>query len=614
MDAGKFHDTGFLNTASCSFAPRSDLRRQVNLPHESRSTSFVGTMSIMYTELDFKMEEPYLGRTTSYTSSHRSTKREILSVSNEQAELQEDLNKISSIRDLFVKQSQALTMMRSEDPTCSHLGGSTSYRSQARSTTSTWAETAASLGSPGLAVGKSFEEKFDVTTEMFNLSSEKPKDGASPTGVTELGIFIRPSLAGIERALDFDDESEDMDSTRLSRPDGSESDIQVAINRLRKEASQIDVIMALDSLKTVEAELVVTTRTLLERSAQVEDLRSQMEKKQETMAGLELERDLYKADAAKLKEDLQNCMDRMLDISTTAGNSFLPATTTEVAPQERWMTPRDKTSRGQYCSKAQSTFPPILHSSYFDARRRCDTREEAKKRLFSYPQTPLGQVIRKPPSKSGTSAAISSYTGKPVVAEVFSFVGPTYSREIFRRVPKSVMLPPAESINALSNMSAQIPPPAPVRRHRSFSDTALCPPGLKTDPDDDAVDGTRRCGLFRRRSSRRSIVRAEEVLAMKEKIDQLHTMMEASLEAAEKLRKRLGMITRYYEDMMTKMQHQIVEVKSENSRRKTDMDSKMALLDHEKRIAILNLETRLQLRDSEIDALKEQLFRLAHEI
>ena len=101
---------------------------------------------------------------------------------------------------------------------------------------------------------------------------------------------------------------------------------------------------------------------------------------------------------------------------------------------------------------------------------------------------------------------------------------------------------------------------------------------------------------------------------MGEQIDQLHTMMKVSLQTSEKLRKRLSIISRYYEGIIKKLQQQMVEVKTEYSKRKADMDSKMAILDHEKRVAVLHLESQLQQRDSEIRALKEKLHGSKYEI
>ena len=42
---------------------------------------------------------------------------------------------------------------------------------------------------------------------------------------------------------------------------------------------------------------------------------------EERVGSLELERDLFKADASKLKEDLTTCVERMFDISNVAGDS-----------------------------------------------------------------------------------------------------------------------------------------------------------------------------------------------------------------------------------------------------------------------------------------------------
>jgi hypothetical protein len=149
-------------------------------------------------------------------------------------------------------------------------------------------------------------------------------------------------------------------------------------------------------------------------------------------------------------------------------------------------------------------------------------------------------------------------------------------------------------------MSTQSPPVDPAERHDAFSD--------------EATDNKRRCGLFRRRSSKQSLTNAKEVISMGEQIDQLHTMMKISLQTSEKLRKRLSIISRYYEGIIKKLQQQMVEVKTEYSKRKADMDSKMAILDHEKRVAVLQLESQLQQRDGEIRALKEKLHGSKYEI
>jgi hypothetical protein len=125
------------------------------------------------------------------------------------------------------------------------------------------------------------------------------------------------------------------------------------------------------------------------------------------------------------------------------------------------------------------------------------------------------------------------------------------------------------------------------------------------DPDDSK--DPRLCGIFRRRPSKRSATKAEDVAMMRNKIDHLHGMMRTSLQTSEKLRKRLAMISRYYEGIICKLQEQLVEIKAEKTKMKADMDAKVSSLDHEKRMAIFQLESQLYKRDDETRLLTAKL-------
>ena len=549
-----------------------------------------------YPEFDIKMESPKVATATSSDPPLHSQRGELLSPSHHQrTELQKDLNRISSLGDLFVKQSQTLAMMGSEEHGGYMLvGSSVSFESPARSSSTTWVDGAGSLGSSDMANGRSYEEHLDDTgTEVLPRSSAaKATQEASPTAVAEATRFLESSFADLERILNFDDDvSEDIDSTTMSSLDGSDSDIQAAINELRKEASQIDIIMALDSLKTVEAELQVATRALRERAAQAEELREELEQKQERMASLELERDLYKADASKLKDDLKTCVERMFDISVVAGSSAATSETAVHAERQTYVH-HDVLRSG--VSRAASSIPPISHSSPTDSRGVLGNHEYSQK-LFHSQKVSCGPIVYKQASKSDPAASNTFCIQKSSAdTDAFPLLGSSYSHELFRRDPKSSSIPSPAKSESTRSVSTQSPPADhDGERHDAFSENA--------------VDSKRRCGLFRRRNSKQSLTNAKEVISMGEQIDQLHVMMKVSLQTSEKLRKRLAIISRYYEGIIRKLQQQMVEVKTEYSKRKANMDSKMAQLDHEKRVAVLHLERQLQQRDGEIRALKEKL-------
>jgi len=560
-------------------------------------------------ETNFMMEEPPPtgGISSTDASIHcpSSYDGDSVSVSFQQEKLQKDLNRISSLCDLFVKQSQTLALMGSEEQSYTFLNNSLSFDCPS-SSTNTWVDTAAgNEGRSGdLAIGRSFEENLHSVSTLLKRSSfaKSRQEESSPTSVAQLMSIrgLSSSFDRVERILNFDDESEDIDSTDLASMDESTSDIQAAINELRKEASQIDIIMALDSLKTVQAELLVASRALQERATQVEDLTFQLMQKEERIGSLELERDLYKADASKLRDDLKTCVDRMFDISAVAGNSTLPDSETEARCNKEQKWTRDVGSLRSVFSLSDSIITPMKRSSCLDSASVSENRDD-------------GSELYQPEKVGRVQASRGVCLQKIVGTEAFPLIG-SFSKMIFRPDRQSTHLPSPEKTHSTHSLSTESPPTFDPREQEDilFDVTSCSPPAL--NDDDHSTDSKRRCFLFRKRSSKRSHTSAKEVAAMRQQIDHLHVMMTASLETSEKLRQRLALISRYYEGIIATLQQQMVEAKTENSRRKAEMDSKTAILDHDKRVAVLSLETQLQQRDREIAVLKEKIQGLKYEI
>jgi hypothetical protein len=95
-----------------------------------------------------------------------------------------------------------------------------------------------------------------------------------------------------------------------------------------------------------------------------------------------------------------------------------------------------------------------------------------------------------------------------------------------------------------------------------------------------------------------------EIEMMRQQIAQLHTMMKSSLSTSEKLRKRLAMISHYYEGIIHKLQEQVEESKSERTRMEVQLAHKISTIDHEKSLAIMQLEMNLHRKDEEIARLR----------
>jgi hypothetical protein len=87
--------------------------------------------------------------------------------------------------------------------------------------------------------------------------------------------------------------------------------IRASIEAIRQEASRVDAVMALNKLDTLQQEKNSLTRAMKNRSAEMDEMRALIRLKDDRLATLELERDLYKADASKMKSDLLACSERI---------------------------------------------------------------------------------------------------------------------------------------------------------------------------------------------------------------------------------------------------------------------------------------------------------------
>jgi hypothetical protein len=497
--------------------------------------------------------------------------------SNEQRELQERLDNITSLQDLFVKQSQTLALIEpdsmadfffvSPHPQDVSVGSFTSC----------------------LSGCKSFEGTVDAETETLQNTHGNNGRDISPTSVATMGFFESSCFKGIEKTLDFE-EAEDIDSSTQPSVEGSDSEIQAAINEIRKEASQLSVVMALDQLKTKEAELDVSTRALRERSLEADDLRGQLREREERISCLELERDLYMADASKLRVDLKTCVDRMFDISAVAGTSTFVEGSDGGTGGERI---RDQAILRPSVSPLDSRIPAIPSSVPLDDQSDSDQPK---------------QVDRHIPQKNHVSLARRdlprmSEIRESAVARAFPLRDSGHPSSIFRE--NSITTSPPRSLSMISASTRSRTLDSP-RRNRSFSEV-IRSSTQPTSEDEDTGNENRMCGLFRRRQQNRSIAKAKDVTAMRSKIDQLHMMMRTSLETSEKLRKRLAMISGYYEGIILKLQEQVIEAKTEKSKIKADCNSKVSAIDYEKRIASIHLENKLRESERELHELRKKV-------
>jgi hypothetical protein len=402
------------------------------------------------------------------------------------------------------------------------------------------------------------------------------------------------------------------DSSFCFDAEGTDSDIQQAITDIRREASQMDAVMALDQLRTFQSELDVVTKQFQARSREAEDLRIRVAQSEERAAQLELERDLHQADASKLREDLKTCIERMFDISIVAGQSVLDSDDFEthndedVKPEKTSLLPlKEQLQQLAFGETACGVFVP---NDYVPSVRRPPVSPEQvnmfdlSEQLRSGDQsvsTESGPALISIECESDWSECSD---GVHLLATPRKVGSESRNQDVFRRrgYANSLLRPRKESTRM---QKRQVTDSSSSRGgHRSLSvETKRQRNSLQTVHSEGHKN---LCGLFSRRSKRESVCREKDTAIMQNQIIQLHLMLKKALAGSEKLRKRLATISNYYEGVTRTLQDQVAEMKVEKSKTEIEMRDKLQNAELDKKMMVSRLTSELRKRDEEIAIMK----------
>jgi hypothetical protein len=126
--------------------------------------------------------------------------------------------------------------------------------------------------------------------------------------------------AGHTSKKDYDDEDDYFPLGGIDRG------IHASIEAIRHQASRVDTVMALNLVDTFQQELNTLTRAMNNRTAEMEEMRALIRLKDDRLATLELERDLYRADANEMKSDLEICSERIKSYDDLSEQEFKSST------------------------------------------------------------------------------------------------------------------------------------------------------------------------------------------------------------------------------------------------------------------------------------------------
>jgi hypothetical protein len=411
-------------------------------------------------------------------------------------------------------------------------------------------------------------------------------------------------------------------------------EIREAIEAIRKEASQIDAIMAVDQLKTLQSELEVVTKQFQNRSMEAEELRLKLEESEDRIAHLELERDLHQADATKLKQDLKTCVDNMFDMSLveqvgwgltdeTNENSGMALNIDGVPQASNMRVDKaniDKASSSSAPPHSSSQGPTEMRilgmiessksqSANHDRSRQSRSRSANERRLGHRSPTLSDPGLLQIQYTTKTSDLTEDDSVFPLLAGYQKRQGKSKAKDnrqdVFRtRTP--IARPRMDSFKRIH------PHAQPHQRSRSLSSVpnrTECSEGV----DREEFKEKNLCGLLRplmcrgvkRSPFSTSATRDHDIAIMKGQISNLHDMMRVSLHASEKLRGRIATISKYYEGVIGKLQEQVVECKMEKNRIEIELLNQLSQVDLDRRMTVTRKDSELRRKDEEISFLKQ---------
>lgn len=149
-------------------------------------------------------------------------------------------------------------------------------------------------------------EKIDPGESKTRTEWKDPKDGVI---ATPLDSSCFQQATNEEKEEDAKDKYDEIFGFDFSSWSGEEqADFQKSVALFREEASKLDAVLAMDKIESLESEIRILRNDLNNRCEKLVEMQDIVHLKDSRISALEMERDLYKADARKLQSDLQSCI------------------------------------------------------------------------------------------------------------------------------------------------------------------------------------------------------------------------------------------------------------------------------------------------------------------
>jgi hypothetical protein len=393
------------------------------------------------------------------------------------------------------------------------------------------------------------EELSDGTQEFLSITCNELREAEQPpcetkvpfddSGFHGLGAGEDSKLGDFDFGSQFtwsDDDDSEAEGFGLNFYD--------SILAIRKEASMINAVMAVDQLDTLKGEMRSMRRELSDRTAEIEELHALIQFKDNRIGTLELERDLYKADTNKLANDLESCLLK-LRIIGQAPNTLYDHTNQDLIIDEPSKKVNDPTP---FSSAGEAPLAPLNNC------------------ITSQPDRSKGRLD--PPSLVDSSHTAASRT---------TVTASTISRSVISPEPIPLFEKPrvttgSKRVNRVESRPRQAND-RPFALCRNVSQKEIAVPVPKE---------TETHGI------------------LQEQVQEMSQRLKVSVETSEELRRRLAKLNRYYESLVRHLQDTLIEIKTDRAQIEFDLTRQISTIDREYKSALAEMESTMQEQDEEL--------------
>lgn len=432
-------------------------------------------------------------------------------------------------------------------------------------------------------------------------------------------------------------------------------DIQTAVDSIREEAARVEAGILLDQVQTMGNEIQCLTKLAKAQQDQIQHLKNEIREKNDTLGMVELEKDLLKVDAIKVKYDLDTCIRRMKEMDLKVKTDDRKKSRHQ-KPAESSKDSNSTTSKshvmslpvvtpieGNLCSaplgsspeseNTGSSKPPLAEPSSHTPTKRIQCikppRQDTLKKNRS--ATTRSQTPRNESSKK-TSKASVNYESIPLASEDNGQATTIINKATQVRRPdnqhteagiqsksthetssstsskshsvsRSVFVTSQTAGTGTSNKNDWMPPRAEYKTLVVANEPQS---SKKESPAKLSMCAAQFFSCKTNQSPKSSHPIRCDSKSLQAQVEELSQRLMASVRASEELRKRLAMITHYYETTVQQLHENVTSEKKNKKRMEKDLVRQIAILDKSKQATIQKLAMRLRQKEEEISVLKKK--------